>query len=133
MMCTCVQRMAGSAIRGLTILHCVLFGLYLLVSIPYWFPLATSRIFKADKHGGPVGFIGFLLVLMLLAAVAEFFVNFGIHVDSVSTFNSIDNFYDPAPCSQPRKLKSGILLVAKTGKMYKMMWVSEQTLFFPRM
>jgi hypothetical protein len=43
---------------------------------------------------------------------------------NVSTYNSIDNFYEPAPCGQTRQLKSGILLVANTGKMDGMIWVS---------
>lgn len=117
--------MAGSAIRGLTIFHCVLFAIYLLVSVSYWFPLATTRIFKVNKGDGPAAWITFALVVMIVAAITEFFVNFGISVDNVWEFNSIDNFYDPAPCGQARKLKSGILLVARKGKMYNMMWVSK--------
>ena len=121
----CLQRMAGSAIRGLTVFHCVLFALYLVVSISYWFPLATSRFFNANQHERPRAFVILVLALMVLAAATEFFVNFGIHVDSISTFNSIDNYYSPAPCGQNRQLKSGILLVASQGKMYNMMWVSK--------
>jgi hypothetical protein len=121
--------MHGSAIRGLTIFHCVMLTLYLLVSISYWFPLTTSRIFKADKCQGPVGFVTMVLVLMVFAAIAEFFVNFGIRVDNVSSFNSIDNFYNPAPCGQTRQLKSGMLFVASQGKMYDMMWVSKYACF----
>ena len=68
----------------------------------------------------------FLPMLMALAALVEFAVNFGISVDGVGIYNSIDNFYDAAPCDQNRPLKSGILLVAETGKMYPMMWVSLQ-------
>jgi len=117
--------MAGSAIRGLTIFHCVLFAIYLLVSVSYWFPLATTRIFKVHKGDGPAAWITFALVAMIVAAITEFFVNFGISVHNVWEFNSIDNFYDPAPCGQARKLKSGILLVARKGKMYNMMWVSK--------
>src|ERR1700733_14043029 len=93
-----IKKMAGSAIRGLTIFHFVLFVIYLLVSVSYWFPLAISRIFKVDRGEGPAGFIVFALVVMIVAAIAEFFVNFGISVDNVGEFNSIDNFYDPAPC-----------------------------------
>jgi len=118
------SRMAGSAIRGLTIFHCVLLGLYLLVSVSYWFPLATSRIFKVDRGDKPASNITLALVVMIIAAIAEFFVNFGISVDRVREFNSIDNFYDPAPCGQVRKLKPGILLVARKGKMYDTMWTS---------
>jgi len=121
---TMTAKMAGSAIRGLTIFHTVLLVIYLLVSVSYWFPLATSRIFKADRGEGAAGFVTFALVVMIVAAIAEFFVNFGISVDNVWAFNSIDNFYDPAPCGQVRKLKSGILLVARKGKMYKMMWTA---------
>lgn len=119
------KKMAGSAIRGLTIFHCVLFAIYLLVSVSYWFPLATTRIFKVHKGDGPAAWITFALVAMIVAAITEFFVNFGISVHNVWEFNSIDNFYDPAPCGQARKLKSGILLVARKGKMYNMMWVSK--------
>jgi len=118
------SHMAGSKIRGLTIFHCVLFALYVLVSISYWFPLTTSRIFNADSHKAPAGFITLLSLVMMAAAIGEFFVNFGMHVNNVSLFNSIDNFYAPAPCGQTRQLKSGILLVAQAGKMYNMVWTA---------
>ena len=41
----------------------------------------------------------------------------------VGSYNSIDNFYNPAPCGQPRPLKSGILLKAGEGRSYNMIWV----------
>lgn len=116
--------MSASRIRGLTIFHCILFSLFLGASFTFWFPVKAARVFGVEKSDGPSGLLVFVLVLMILAAISEFFVNFGISVDHIWEFNSIDNFYDPAPCGQQRPLKSGILLKAQSGKMYKMMWVS---------
>jgi hypothetical protein len=126
--------MHGLGIFGLTILHCILFGLYVLVSISYWFPLAASRIFKDDKKGRLLCFACCVLVMIILSGWSELYVTSttGVDGDSVSSFNSIDNMYDPAPCGQTRKLKPGILLVAKTGKMYNIMWVSKHAPFFRR-
>lgn len=116
--------MSGARIRGLTIWHCVELFLFVVASISFWAPHTTSRVFKASTAGAPTGFLIWVLVVMILAAITEFFLNFGIAVDHISSFNSIDNFYDPAPCSERRQLKSGILLRADAGKMYQMMWVS---------
>ncbi|KAF8320082.1 hypothetical protein DL93DRAFT_1934440 [Clavulina sp. PMI_390] len=116
--------MSGSRIRGFTILHCVEFFLWLLVMIPFWFPRFASRGFKVSEASAPAGFMGMLIVILGLAATVEFFMNFAIHVDNISSFNSIDNFYQPAQCGTTRPLKTGILLVARAGKMYNMMWVA---------
>lgn len=94
------HRLTGSAIQGSNHLP-----LHLVRSLPrrFHFPLVlpcTSRFFNTNKHEGPRAF------------VTEFFVNFGIHVDNISTFNSIDNPSRGFPW----------LLVA---------WVSKHTRAFP--
>lgn len=129
-----VQHMQGPGIFGLTVLHCILFSLYVLVSISYWFPLAVSRTFKDDKKGRLLCFACCVLIMIGLSGLSELYVTSttGVDGDSVSSFNSIDNMYDPAPCGQTRKLKPGILLVAKTGKMYNIMWVSNIHLSFAK-
>jgi hypothetical protein len=101
-----------------------MFCLYLFVSLSYWSPVTTSRLFSATKPDAPAGFLMTLFVLHVLTAAVEFFFNFAIQPGDIDAFNSIDNFYNPAPCNQARPLKSGILLIAQSGKMSKMMWVS---------
>lgn len=101
-----------------------MFGLYLFVSVSYWSPVTTSRLFGVTKPGAPAGLLMMLFIVHVLAACVEFFFNFTILPDNLNVFNSIDNFYDPAPCGHTRPLKSGILLKAQPGKMYHIMWVS---------
>lgn len=123
------QNLGGVIIRGFTFLHCVMFGLYLLVSVSYWSPVTASRLFGATSSNAPAAVMLMLLFLVhILAACVEFFFNFSIRPYNLNTFNSIDNFYDPAPCGQSRPLKSGILLKAQIGKMYQVTWVSARCL-----
>jgi hypothetical protein len=124
--CPPLQHLARSKILGLTIFHCIVFILYLPISISYWLPATMLYVTGFAKFTDAFEHLIFLPMLMALAALVEFAVNFGISVDGVGIYNSIDNFYDAAPCDQNRPLKSGILLVAETGKMYPMMWVSLQ-------
>jgi len=116
--------MGRSRILGLTIFHCIMSIPYLLISITFWFPSAALCVFKRRKFQEAAEYIILLPFIMVLAGIVEFAVNFGINVDDVTIYNSIDYFYDPAPCGQTRQLKSGILLVAVAGKMYKMMWIA---------
>lgn len=116
--------MQGSTIRGLAIWHCVLFGLFTFASLPFWFPARSTQWFGIKNKDPPQGFMIMLDGLIIVAAITEFFLNFDVKIDHISAYNSIDNFYQPAPCGTTRPLKSGILLKAEAGKLYNMMWVS---------
>lgn len=125
------QNMSGERVFGLTIWHCVAFFLFFLASLAWWFPVVISSVFDSDGTG-PTGFLFMLICMLGLAACVEFFINFGIGPRHNHSFNSIDNFYEPAACGSARQLKSGILLKAEDGQMYKMMWVSSPHSFpFP--
>jgi len=114
------RHLARSKILGLTLFHCIMFILYLPISISYWFPATVLYVTGVARFTDAFEHLVFLPMLMALAAIVEFAVNFGINVDDIGIYNSIDNFYDAAPCDQDRPLKPGILLVAETGKMYSM-------------
>lgn len=116
--------MSGERVFGLTVWHCVAFFLFFLFSLSWWFPLAISSIFGVDDGAGPTSLLFMLIIALGLAACVEFFVTFGIGPRHNHSFNSIDNFYEPATCNSARQLKAGILLKAEDGQMYKMMWVS---------
>lgn len=116
--------MQGTTVRGLLIWHCVLFSLFTFACIAFWFPARSTRWFGIKNKDGPQAFMILLDGIVIVAAITEFFFNFNVKVDHIGSYNSIDNFYQPAPCGTTRPLKTGILLKAEGGNLYNMMWVS---------
>lgn len=124
------SNMSGNFIQGLTIWHLVLLALFSLSSLPYFFPAFFNRRFELASPESASALMIIVYCILIIAGITEFFINFDIGPNNISKFNSIDNFYDAAPCGQTRPLKSGILLMAVQGKMYDMMWVG-WTLIYP--
>src|ERR1700733_2854607 len=110
------RSLAGPIIRAFTFLHCVI-GLHIFVSVSYCCHVAVSRILGFTKFDAPTTIIWVLFVIHILTGHGVF-PQFLDHTDKLHTFNSIDNFYDPASCGEARPLKSGILLKAELGEMY---------------
>lgn len=100
-------------------LNVVGYLLFVLGSFPFWFPRTYASLFGT---GNPQTLPGFAIFFLALSWITEFIMNFCIEVGGVGSYNSIDNFYNPAPCGQPRPLKSGVLLKAGHGRLYNMIW-----------
>jgi len=104
-------------------LNAVGYLFYFLGSLPFWFPGAFSSCCGAGTKDGSQQSLAVLAgTYLFLSCVTQFFMNFCLGVTRTGQYNSIDNFYNPAPCGQTRQLKSGILLKAGHGRLYNMIW-----------
>ena len=110
-------------------LNLVGYLLFFLGSLPFWFPGLFA--FPCDTQveqpdAGPQCLATLAGVYMSLSCLIQFVMNFCLDVTRISSYNSIDNFYNPAPCRQIRPLKSGILLRASEGRSWSMIWVCKR-------
>lgn len=68
-------------------------------------------------------YLTLVFFIMGLATIPEFMLNAYTEINT-NPYDSIDNFYDLAPCNEVRPLRPEVLLKAGAGKSYAMMWVS---------
>ena len=105
-----------------------------MASFAFWFPGTFASACGTGGVGQRAADPKPLAVLagayLSLSCVTQFIMNFCLSVTRTGAYNSIDNFYDPAPCGQNRPLKSGILLKASKGRLYDMIWVCKRLTFF---
>jgi len=106
---------------------------FFMASFAFWFPGTFASACGMGGVGQPAADPQPLAVLagtyLALSCVTQFIMNFCLKVTRTGGYNSIDNFYDPAPCGQNRPLKSGILLKASEGRLYDMIWSGWSLIF----
>lgn len=99
------------------IMHTLSLGLFFLASLAWYFP---SLVVKKDIFE----ILGNCVVIHFLIGFALFISNWFIHVSGLGTFNSVDNFYAPAPCGTKRSLFPGVLMRVNEGNAYKLVWAA---------
>jgi hypothetical protein len=103
---------------ALLVLHCIFFGLFLLISLPWYF----SSLLAAREAFFGLG--GAVMGLQAFTAFALFITTFFLDITGLGSYNSIDNFYQVAKCGTPRPVISGVLLRANRGDGYKIAWAA---------
>jgi hypothetical protein len=100
------------------ILHLLSFTIFLLISLPWYItPLLRFHRRLTPLAIKAVWFQFFLAFILNLAT-------YHLEIYSLNLFNSVDNFYQPAPCGTKRLLKPGVLMMVKKGKSYQFAWIA---------
>lgn len=100
------------------ILHILSFGLFILASLPWYFPPLVAKKDTFQALGIKSTF------LHVFIGIALFVSNWFIPVSGLRTFNDINNFYAPAPCGTKRQLFPGVLMWVNEGNAYRLVWAA---------